>query len=267
MRGERRSTRKGASVEFADFRKYEAGDDFRHVDWNVYARLERLMLRQFVEEEDVRVDVLVDRSESMGFGSPVTKLALARKVAAVLAFLAVTSLDRVAVSTFDSTLRERGAARRGRGHLRAVLRFLEELETVTASAAAQASAAVGGAGRPALPLQIVAATDLAATLAAFRKAYQRPGIVFVISDFLDPTDFRREVRLLVQSGFDVNLVQILAPDERAPALRGDLTLVDSETGESREVTVNDRMLEAYQRVLHSLTGSQGNSASAMELGT
>src|SRR5437868_11181905 len=68
MRGERRSTRRGSSVEFADFRKYEAGDDFRHVDWNIYARLERLMLRQFVEEEDVRIDILVDQSQSMRFG-------------------------------------------------------------------------------------------------------------------------------------------------------------------------------------------------------
>src|SRR5882672_12960403 len=72
-RGERRSTRRGASVEFADFRKYEAGDDFRHVDWNIYARLERLMLRQFVEEEDVRIDILVDQSQSMHFGRPISK--------------------------------------------------------------------------------------------------------------------------------------------------------------------------------------------------
>src|ERR1044071_10209832 len=68
MRGERRSTRSGASVEFRDFRKYEAGDDFRHVDWSIFARLEKLMLRQFVEEEDVRIDILIDHSQSMRFG-------------------------------------------------------------------------------------------------------------------------------------------------------------------------------------------------------
>src|ERR1041384_1879421 len=76
MRGERRSTRRGSSVEFADFRKYEAGDDFRHVDWNIYARLERLMLRQFVEEEDVRIDILLDQSRSLHSGQLVTKLQL-----------------------------------------------------------------------------------------------------------------------------------------------------------------------------------------------
>ncbi|HEX8087536.1 MAG TPA: DUF58 domain-containing protein, partial [Blastocatellia bacterium] len=127
MRGERRSTRRGASVEFADFRKYEAGDDFRHVDWNIYARLERLMLRQFVEEEDVRIDILLDRSRSMHFGKPQTKFDSARKAAAALAFLAVGSLDRVGVAAFDSTVGARMRAMRGRGHLVSVLTFLEGL--------------------------------------------------------------------------------------------------------------------------------------------
>src|SRR5215813_6522926 len=106
MRGERRSTRRGDSVEFADFRKYEAGDDFRHVDWNIYARLERLMLRQFVEEEDVRIDILIDQSKSMHFGET-TKFDFARRTAATLAFLGISSLDQVGVAMFDSTLRGR----------------------------------------------------------------------------------------------------------------------------------------------------------------
>src|SRR5215510_13068985 len=127
MRGERRSTRRGASVEFADFRQYQAGDDFRHVDWNIYARLERLMLRQFVEEEDVRIDILIDQSKSMRFGQPITKFDFARRAAAALAFLAVGSLDRVSVATFDSELRSRTRALRGRGHLHSVLAFLEGL--------------------------------------------------------------------------------------------------------------------------------------------
>src|SRR5688572_506702 len=120
MRGERRSTRRGASVEFADFRKYEAGDDFRHVDWSIYARLERLMLRQFVEEEDVRIEILIDQSPSMQFGSPMTKFDFARRAAAALAFLAVSSLDQVGVATFDTAIRLQKRASRGRGHLMAV---------------------------------------------------------------------------------------------------------------------------------------------------
>src|SRR6185295_2110475 len=125
MRGERRSTRRGASVEFADFRKYEAGDDFRHVDWSIYARLERLMLRQFVEEEDVRIDILLDQSRSMHFGFPKTKFDFARRAAAALAFLAVSSLDRAGISAFDSAIRSRLRSLRGRGHLVSVLSFLD----------------------------------------------------------------------------------------------------------------------------------------------
>src|ERR1051325_5129124 len=102
MRGERRSTRRGSSVEFADFRKYEAGGDFRHVGWNMYARLERLMLRQFVEEEDVRIDILIDQSQSMRFGGPRSKFDFARRAAAALTFLGITSLDRVGVGAVDS---------------------------------------------------------------------------------------------------------------------------------------------------------------------
>src|SRR5262249_7128115 len=126
-RGERRSPRHGSSVEFADFRKYEAGDDFRHIDWNIYARLERLMLRQFVEEEDLRVDILIDSSASMRLPGAITKFDYARKVAALLAFLAVDSHDRVGVWTFDSNLETRVRAARGQGHFFDVVRFLEAL--------------------------------------------------------------------------------------------------------------------------------------------
>src|SRR5499427_11159628 len=114
-RGERRSPRHGASVEFADFRKYEAGDDFRHVDWNIYARLERLMLRQFVEEEDLRIDILIDCSASMDFGEPLTKFDYERRAAAALAFLANDSHDRVGVAGFDDGITSRLRAKRGKG--------------------------------------------------------------------------------------------------------------------------------------------------------
>src|SRR5689334_2160020 len=181
MRGERRSTRRGASVEFADFRKYEAGDDFRHVDWNIYARLERLMLRQFVEEEDVRIDILVDQSQSMRFGEPRSKFDFARRAAAALTFLGISSLDRVGVAAFDSSLRERMKAQRGRGHLLNVLRFLDALASDQRKAIApdeqqsvpqsEPSATITGAS---------ARTDLSAVLRGFQRASARPGIVFVI---------------------------------------------------------------------------------------
>lgn len=285
MRGERRSTRRGASVEFADFRKYEAGDDFRHVDWNIYARLERLMLRQFIEEEDVRIDILVDQSQSMRFGEPLTKFDFARRAAAALTFLAVSSLDQVSVAVFDSAMRGQMRAARGRGHLLAVLKFLESLakaerkavvsregvsdraadsgaesdapnekaerEEKNARAAnvadASARAAAGRSGGKA------ERTNLRAVLRAYQKTTTRPGILFVISDFLDESDFRPELRLLAQRKFDVNLLQVLADEELHPETLGDLLVVDSETGDEREITVNERAIAAYKKTLSLFT--------------
>src|SRR4051795_3867223 len=99
MKGERRSKRKGQSVEFADYRNYVKGDDLRFLDWNLYARLDRLFIRLFMEEEDLHLYLLVDNSLSMDFGTP-TKLLYARQVAAALGFIALINLDRVAVEAF-----------------------------------------------------------------------------------------------------------------------------------------------------------------------
>jgi uncharacterized protein (DUF58 family) len=255
MRGERRSTRRGSSVEFADFRKYEAGDDFRHVDWNIYARLERLMLRQFVEDEDVRIDILVDQSQSMRFGEPRSKFDFACRAAAALTFLGISSLDRVGVAAFDSSLRERMKALRGRGHLLNVLRFLNAL----ASRDGKAIAANEGQGSAAqsepasVPAGTGALTDLSAVLRAYQRMNTRPGVVFVISDFLDPSGFRTEMKLLARRGFDLNLIQVLDADELAPEVAGDLLFVDSETGEAREITVNERLVAAYKTALGEYT--------------
>jgi uncharacterized protein (DUF58 family) len=255
MRGERRSTRRGASVEFADFRKYEAGDDFRHVDWNIYARLERLMLRQFIEEEDVRIDILVDKSESMRFGEPRSKFDFARRAAAALTFLGISSLDRVGVAAFDAVLRERLKAQRGRGHLLNVLRFLDALaedQRNAPGATEQTGSQTPGAAMP--PATGASArTDLSAVLRGFQRANGRPGILFVISDFLDASGFRTEMKLLARRGFDLNLIQVLATDELAPQAAGDWLFVDSETGETREITVNERLVAAYKTALGEYT--------------
>ncbi|MFP5263943.1 MAG: DUF58 domain-containing protein [Blastocatellia bacterium] len=285
MRGERRSTRRGASVEFADFRKYEAGDDFRHVDWNIYARLERLMLRQFVEEEDVRIDILLDQSRSMHFGRPRTKFDSARKAAAALAFLAVGSLDRVGVAAFDSAVRSRMRAMRGRGHLVSVLTFLEGLsdnqerpaayESVSKTSEDDASLDTvrTGAREPGGPptqsaqaASPAAHTDLSSVLRSYQKASPRPGVLFMISDFMDAGGFRQEMKLLAHRGFDVNLIQVLAAEEVEPEVGGDLLLVDSETGEAREITANERVVAAYKAALAEYTTSLESFARANGIG-
>jgi uncharacterized protein (DUF58 family) len=252
-RGERRSTHRGSSVEFADFRKYEAGDDYRHVDWNIYARLERLMLKQFVEEEDVRIEILIDQSRSMRFGRPVAKFDCARRAAAALAFLAVNSHDRVGVSIFDSSIRTRMRVSRGRGHLLSLLSFLDGLAE---SHQADDDSAGDGAPRgsqtePAATSN--AGTDLSAVLRGYQKTTIRAGVLFVISDFLDPSDFRLEMKRLAGRGFDVNLIQVLSHEEIEPEVGGDLLLVDSETGETREMTANARGAAAYTAALDRFT--------------
>jgi hypothetical protein len=258
-RGERRSTRKGSSVEFSDFRQYQLGDDFRHVDWNIYARLERLMLRRFIEEEDLRIDILIDCSGSMHFGEPLSKLDYARKAAAALAFLANDSHDRVGVAAFDGAIASRLRAMRGQGHLLSILSFLNSLGIGDTAAATgptgtfDPDSAVHGAATGVRTDRRGGKTDLTGAVRAYLKSNSRPGIVFILSDFLDDGDFRRQLRLLVHEGYDVNLIQVLSPEEMEPDVMGDLMLIDSETGERCEISEGPVAIHAYKAALRQFT--------------
>src|SRR6478672_10173322 len=127
MKGERRSKRKGQSVEFADYRNYVVGDDLRFLDWNLYARLDKLFLRLFMEEEDLHFYVLIDNSLSMDFGTP-TKLHYAKQVAAALGFIGLVNLDRVMMEVFNERIVQSLPAQRGRRSLWRVLDFLNKIE-------------------------------------------------------------------------------------------------------------------------------------------
>src|SRR3954453_20419405 len=127
MKGERRSKRKGQSVEFADYRNYVKGDDLRFLDWNLYARLDRLFLRLFMEEEDLHFYVLIDNSLSMDFGTP-TKLHYAKQIAAARGFIGLVTLDRVVIEAFNNKLAQSLPALRGRKSLWRLLGFLDKLE-------------------------------------------------------------------------------------------------------------------------------------------
>lgn len=221
LKGERRSRRKGQSVEFADYRNYAVGDDLRFLDWNLYARLDRLFLRLFMEEEDLHFYLLVDRSRSMDFGTP-TKLHYARQVAAALGFVGLVNLDRVVVEAFPD-----GPALpplRGRRSLWRLLDFLGRLEP-------------GGAG------------DLAAALRSFSLRCSGKGIVVVLSDFMDRRGYEEALRYLVARLMDVYVIQILSQEELDPDLSGDLQLVDVEDRDAAEVTVSLPLLRRYQENL------------------
>lgn len=218
--GSRRSMRRGASAEFAEHRPYYAGDDVRRIDWNAYARLEELVLRLYVAEEDVSLYLLLDTSASLSVGTP-PKIESAKKIAAALGYVALSGSERVSVHPFASGLGASLPPSRGKKRIATLLRQLDGLE---ASGDTSLTRAVDGL--------------LARSV--------RPGIVAVISDFFDPQGFARPLDRLLAQKFEPVLFQVLDKDEVDPPAGGDLTLVDSERGERIEVTLDERALRAYR---------------------
>lgn len=226
MRGERRSTRRGSSVEFADYRNYSTGDDFRRVDWNVYARLEKLFLKLFVEEEDLRVYILLDTSLSMSFGSP-SKLLYTKRIAAALSYIALCGFDQVSVCALSEGKCSSMKPKRGKQSAIGIFDYLNNMIS---------------AGGTALP----------ASVKDFCLRNAHPGLVIVLSDFLDP-EFSTSISSLVSRRFDVLMLQVLDEQEVNPTLVGDLMLVDCENGEKREVTITQSLLRRYRERLNELT--------------
>jgi uncharacterized protein (DUF58 family) len=223
IRADRRSRRVGAGIEFADHRDYAPGDDLRYLDWNLYGRMERLLVRLFEEDEDLSIYVLLDASASMGLGTP-PKLDLAMQVGAALAYVGLANLDRVAIYPITGALGEAPPPARGKPHILPMLRFLE---SVTPS------------GR----------TSLKAAVADFLRQHRRRrrGLAIIISDFYDPAGHREALDMLRFNRFETIVVQVSAPEELRPTLRGDLTIQDVETGEERELTISAGALEAYMK--------------------
>lgn len=229
-KGERRSPRRGgASIEFADYREYVPGDDLRYVDWKAYGRLERLFVKLFTEEEDLTIHLLVDASQSMAFGGGSgsedrpTKFDYARKVAAALGYVGLVTYDRVSVAGFSQTVGKRVPILRSRAAVPQLFQYLEQLRP-------------GGA------------TDFAPALQNYTLRAPSPGVCVVLSDFFDP-HWEKGIRALLSRRFQVVLLQILDPGEIEPEMIGDLRLVDSETGESREISVTPQILDRYREAL------------------
>jgi len=219
LKGGRRSVKRGQSVEFADYRDYSLGDDLRQLDWNVYARLEKLFVKLFIEEEDLTVTLLVDGSASMSHGTP-DKLVFAKRAAAALGYIALAAEDRVVLASLAGRAGRRRAALRGSGR---AFRLLAELSAI----------------RPADGV-----TDLVAACRHALAQVSGRGVLVLISDLLDP-GAERALRDLAGTGSDVIVLHVLAPDELAPSLEGDLRLVDAESGASVDVTLDLAARERY----------------------
>lgn len=209
MGGERRSNLRGRSVEFADFRSYSAGDDFRLIDWNAYARLDRFMLRLFVAEQELPLSIFVDLSGSMDWGRP-NKAATARQLAGAIAYVALAALDRVRLTVFAAGPTSGGAPYRGR---RAVTELFSRLQSFPA-------------GGP---------TDYAKLV--WPIARQRPGMTVFISDGLGESPIDPALAALGSARQEGAVIQLLAPQELAPDWNGDARLRDAETGIEREFTL------------------------------
>ncbi|MBC8140115.1 MAG: DUF58 domain-containing protein [Armatimonadetes bacterium] len=241
LQGERRTTRRGASLEFADYREYTAGDDLRYVDWKAYARLDRLFVKLFVAEEDLGIHLLLDASESMNFvgneGSSapapaLNKFAFARKAVAALGYVGLMRYDRVGVTGFaqgGSLDRAMGGRRtptlRGRRATTELFGYLQNLRP---------------GGR----------TDFSTALQDYARRASTPGVCVVASDFMDP-HWEKGVKALLARRFQVVLLHVLSPEEMNPTLSGDLRLVDSETGAVRDVSITPDLIVRYKAALQS----------------
>lgn len=219
--GERHTLRRGMSLEFSDYRRYQAGDDFRYVDWNVYSRLDQLFLKVFTAEEDLTLHILLDTSQSMQLGSP-TKIDYAKKVAAALGYIGLTNLDRVGAIAFADELGTPKPPQRGRQQIFPLLRYLETLPCE------------GG-------------TALNRTLQNYATQSRRSGLALVISDLFDPGGYERGLDALAYNRFDVLLIQLVDESEIQPELDGAVRLQDIETAQQRRLTINRRLLHLYQQ--------------------
>ena len=228
MKGERKSKRRGSSVEFAEHRNYTFGDDLRHIDWNVYGRLDKLFLKLFLEEEDLHVYTLLDTSLSMDFGNP-TKLRYGKQVAAALSFIGLVNHDRVLVDTFSARLEQGLHGIRGRSQMWRVVQYLDHLEATGQS-------------------------NLTAAAREFAIRHAGKGVVVVISDFLDKHGYQDALRYLLARNMDIFVIHLLSKEEVEPELVGDLRLVDCEDDEIAEITISGPLLKRYKDNLNAFVG-------------
>ena len=223
LQGERRSKRRGQSVEFADHRPYVAGDDLRFVDWNIYGRLEQLFLKLFLEEQDLTVHIVVDASGSMGMGEP-SKERFIKKLTAALGYVSLVNNNRLAISFFGDGLTNQLAHMRGRNYLHKMAEFLltSECDGVSNFDGACRQLASGRIGS---------------------------GVMIALSDFLFKEGYDSGLRRLIGRQYDLYVIQVLSAQELSPKLTGDLKLVDIEDADAAEITVSTALAKYYKRNL------------------
>lgn len=231
IKGERRSNKRGTSIEFADYRNYAPGDDLRRLDWNVYARLERPYVKLYEDEEDLAVHVILDASASMDYPTDESepthhKFLFARRLFAGLAYIALINNDRVMLTVLHSGEMEHFGPSRGRSQTVAMLKYAHSLK----------------------PNGV---TDLNIALKDYATRANRPGLTIVISDMFSASGYLDGLNALLGRGHEVVLLHVLAPEEITPPLTGDLRLIDVESGQAQEVSLDAGIRDLYMQRLES----------------
>lgn len=224
-KGEHAASRKGFSLEFSDYRRYQRGDDLRYVDWNVYRRLERLLVKVFTAEEEMNIYLLVDTSRSMAEGRP-AKLDYAKKVAAALGYIGIKNLDRVGGASFSSRLHAPLTLGRGR---KQVLRLFTHLDKLSCHGD----------------------TNFRAAMHSFTSLFPHPGFVVIVSDLFDPVGWRAGLEELSAKRYQVLVVHIVDQQEIEPKPWGDVALIDVEGGRERKFFLDDDLVRRYRAELAS----------------
>jgi uncharacterized protein (DUF58 family) len=228
-RGEHAASRKGYSLEFSDYRRYQRGDDLRYVDWNIYRRLDRLLLKVFTAEEEMNIYLLVDTSRSMACSAAETevesaKIGYAKKVAAALGYIGLKNLDRVGGAAFSSSLQAPLKLGRGRTQILRLFGFLNRLSCA-------------------------GPTDLRAAIHKFTTLFPHPGLAVVVSDLFDPAGWRAAVEELARKKYQILIIHILDEEEMQPGFLGDVALVDAEGSRERRLFVDAELARRFQEEL------------------
>ena len=224
LQGERRSKRRGQSVEFADHRPYVAGDDLRFVDWNIYGRLDQLFLKLFMEEQDLTIHILIDISASSTFGEPAKELFI-KKLTAALTYVSLVNNNRITITSFADGVKGQLKNMRGRSYIAAMAEFL-------------------------LTLNCQGPSNFDNSCRQLAAGRMGSGITIVLSDFLFKEGFEAGLRQLISSQYDLYVIQVLSPEELTPKITGDLKLVDIEDSDTAEITISSALLKYYKRNLN-----------------
>ncbi len=219
FRGERRSQNRGTGLEFADYRLYRHGDDLRYLDWNAYARLEKLFIKLFQADEELPVSILIDTSQSMAYGEP-TKLDYAKQLAEALGYIALANSDRVTLYTVADRLSPTIQSLYGKSQYS---RLQKALATIDA----------GGT------------TQLTTCLKQLATFQPQASVVIILSDYLDSEGYIDGINSLTGRGYVLTMIHIQSPEEIEPPPTGDWRLEDAETGETKEISINEETIAQY----------------------